>query len=70
MVAAQPLKLTLQTYDVYGNALSQGGDVVHVDLAGPPNSDVSAATVEDLSNGSYSVQFAPDCSGRWTLMPR
>lgn len=70
MVAAQPLKLTLQLYDAYGNALTHGGDVVHVDLEGPPNSDVTAATVEDLSSGTYSVQFAPDCWGSWTLMPR
>ena len=70
VVAAQLLKLTLQTCDAYGNALTQGSDVVRVDLTGPPNSDITAATIGDLGNGTYSVQFAPDCSGRWTLMPR
>lgn len=70
MVAAQPLKLTLQICDAYGNALTQGGDAVHVALEGPPNSRVTAATIEDLSNGTYSVKFAPDCAGTWTLMPR
>ena len=70
MVAAHPLKLTLQICDAYGNALTQGGHVVHVDLEGPPNSDVTAAAIEDLSNGTYGVQFAPDCAGKWTLMPR
>ena len=70
MVAAQSLKLTLQICDAYGNALTQGGDVVHVELKGPPNSDITAAAIEDLSNGTYSVQFVPDCWGKWTLMPR
>ena len=70
MVAGQPLKLTLQVCDACGNGLTQGGDVVHVDLEGPPNNNVTAAVVEDLSNGTYSIQLVPDCSGRWTLVPR
>lgn len=70
MVAGQPLRLTLQSCDTYGNALTQGGDAVHVDLEGPQGSDVTAAAIQDLDNGTYSVQLVPDCSGRWKLMPR
>lgn len=70
MVAGQPLQLTLQLYDVYGNALAQDGDRVDVEVQGPANTGVTAANVEDLSNGTYSVQLVPDCAGRWVLRPR
>lgn len=70
MVAGRALQLTLQAFDAHGNALTQGGDLVHVGLQGPANTGVTAANVEDLGNGTYSIQFVPDCGGRWVLVPK
>ena len=56
--------------DAFDNLLPQGGDIVELSLQGPAGSNVSAACVEDLGNGVYSMQFVPDCPGAWTLVPR
>ena len=70
MTVDQPVTLTLNTADAYGNACTQGGDQVLMGLQGPSGTDITAAAVEDLSNGSYSITFSPDLAGKWTVKPR
>ena len=70
MVVGHRLTLTLHVHDDFGNAHTHGGDAVHVDLEGPAGTHVSAATVEDLCNGVYSIQYVPDLAGQWKVVPR
>eukprot|EP00854_Cymbomonas_tetramitiformis_P001872 gene1872-2542_t len=60
-------KLMLRSADAHGNYRAQGGDLVEAQLTGP-NGAREQASVSDLVDGTYSIQFVLKQAGRWVLL--
>jgi hypothetical protein len=66
-IVNQPALLKLETFDRYGNALNTGGASVVGRALG---SSVSACTVEDNEDGTYTISFSSAVEGKASVIVR
>lgn len=63
-VAGAASSFQIVARDQFGNVRRQGGDVFESSLIGPA---AAPATVADMADGAYSVQYAPTVAGEYLL---
>jgi hypothetical protein len=63
-------RFMFSTRDRYGNSREVGGDTFNILVTCVGTNEEIAATVDDLANSSYVVQFSPTVSGAYEIVAR
>jgi hypothetical protein len=61
------LMFFMATYDIYGNALSQGGAIFLVQITDRFNDFIVEGQVNDFGNGTYAVTYSVPADGHYRL---